>query len=95
MTVTHDWVQRGAVRAELEAAEARTLAPWAAKAAESAGQGRARGPSADLLDARPGRIIFSRAMLRAHGKTQSFIPAFSGRARPPAARASPTSATTT
>jgi dGTPase len=24
------------------------------------------------------RIIFSRAMLRAHGKTQSFIPAFSG-----------------
>ena len=31
------------------------------------------------------RIIFSRAMMRAHGKTQSFIPVFSGRAggRPP------------
>src|SRR4029450_7016740 len=28
-----DWVQQGTVRAELEAAEARTLAPWAAKAA--------------------------------------------------------------
>jgi len=35
-----DWVQRGTVRAELEAAEARTLAPWAAKAAHSAGRGQ-------------------------------------------------------
>ena len=36
-----DWVQRGTVRAELEAAEARTLAPWAARAAESGGRGQA------------------------------------------------------
>jgi dGTPase len=77
---TQDWVRLGTVRAELEAAEARTLAPWAARSAES--RGRARPEPADPvrtcwmrdLD----RIIFSRAMMRAHGKTQSFIPAFSG-----------------
>src|SRR6266498_1312699 len=76
---THDWVERGTIRAELEMAELRTLAPWAAKSAHSAG--RAQPESEDPvrtcwmrdLD----RITFSRTMLRAHGKTQSFIPAFS------------------
>ena len=79
MKATQDWVRLGTVRGELEAAEARTLAPWAAKSAES--RGRARPEPEDPvrtcwmrdLD----RIIFSRAMMRAHGKTQSFIPAFS------------------
>jgi len=80
VTVTHDWVQRGTVRAELEAAEARTLAPWAAKAAESAGRGQpeSEDPVRTCWMRDLDRIIFSRAMLRAHGKTQSFIPAFSG-----------------
>ena len=80
MTATHDWVQRGTVRAELEAAEARTLAPWSAKAAESAGRGQAEpeDPVRTCWMRDLDRITFSRAMLRAHGKTQSFIPAFSG-----------------
>ncbi len=80
MKVTQDWVRLGTVRAELEAAEVRTLAPWAARSAES--RGRADPEPEDSvrtcwmrdLD----RIIFSRAMMRAHGKTQSFIPAFAG-----------------
>jgi dGTPase len=79
MRTMTDWVRQGTVRAELEAAELRTLAPWAAKASES--RGRARPEPEDPvrtcwirdLD----RIIFSKAMMRAHGKTQSFIPAFS------------------
>ncbi|HKQ02374.1 MAG TPA: hypothetical protein VJ735_18780, partial [Actinomycetes bacterium] len=75
-----DWVQQGTVRAELEAAEARTLAPWAAKAAESAGRGQPEpeDPVRTCWMRDLDRIIFSRAMMRAHGKTQSFIPAFSG-----------------
>ena len=75
-----DWVQQGTVRAELEAAEARTLAPWAARAAESAGRGQTEpeDPVRTCWMRDLDRIIFSRAMLRAHGKTQSFIPAFSG-----------------
>src|SRR4030095_2487393 len=59
---------------------------WAARAAESRGRAT-REPEDPVrtcwmrdLD----RIIFSRAMMRAHGKTQSFIPAFS-EAPPPAA----------
>jgi dGTPase len=75
-----DWVQRGTVRAELEAEEARSLAPWASKAAESAGRGQPEpeDPVRTCWMRDLDRIIFSRAMLRAHGKTQSFIPAFSG-----------------
>jgi len=77
---TQDWVQQGTVRAELEAAEARTLAPWAAKAASSAGRGQPEpeDPVRTCWMRDLDRIIFSRAMMRAHGKTQSFIPAFSG-----------------
>jgi dGTPase len=77
---TQDWVQRGTVRAELEAAEARTLAPWAARSAASAGrvQPEPEDPVRTCWMRDLDRIIFSRAMLRAHGKTQSFIPAFSG-----------------
>src|SRR6266498_1303846 len=59
---TQDWVDQGTIRAELEAAELRTLAPWAARSAHSAG--RAEPEPEDPL--------------RAHGKPQSFIPAFSG-----------------
>jgi dGTPase len=74
-----DWVQQGTIRAQLEATEARTLAPWAAKASSS--QGRSAPEPEDTvrtcwmrdLD----RITFSKATMRAHGKTQSFIPAFS------------------
>ena len=68
------------MRAELEAAEARTLAPWAAKAASSAGRGQPEpeDPVRTCWMRDLDRIIFSRAMMRAHGKTQSFIPAFSG-----------------
>ncbi|HEV3012695.1 MAG TPA: hypothetical protein VG499_05430, partial [Actinomycetota bacterium] len=68
MTATNtDWVQRGTVRAELEAAE-------------SAGRGQAEpeDPVRTCWMRDLDRIIFSRAMMRAHGKTQSFIPAFSG-----------------
>ncbi len=80
MTTTHDWVQQGTVRAELEAAEARTLAPWAARSAQSAGRGQPEpeDPVRTCWMRDLDRIIFSRAMMRAHGKTQSFIPAFSG-----------------
>jgi dGTPase len=76
---TTDWVQQGTVRAELEAAEARTLAPWAARAAESTGRGQPEpeDPVRTCWMRDLDRIIFSRAMMRAHGKTQSFIPAFS------------------
>ncbi len=79
MRGTRDWVQQGTVRAELEAAESRTLAPWAARAAESAGRGRPEpeDPVRTCWMRDLDRIIFSRAMMRAHGKTQSFIPAFS------------------
>src|SRR5829696_6663768 len=58
-----DWVQRGTVRAELEAAEARTLAPWAAKAAESAGRGQAEpeDPVRTCWMRDLDRITFSRA----------------------------------
>jgi dGTPase len=64
-----DWVQRGTVRAELESAEGRTLAPWAAKAAESAGRARPEpeDPVRTCWMRDLDRIIFSRAMLRAHG----------------------------
>jgi dGTPase len=74
-----DWVQQGTVRAELEAAEARTLAPWAARSAESAGRAspEPEDPVRTCWMRDLDRIIFSRAMMRAHGKTQSFIPAFS------------------
>jgi dGTPase len=74
-----DWLQRGTVRAELEAAELRTLAPWAAKAAESAGraQPEPEDPVRTCWMRDLDRIIFSKAMMRAHGKTQSFIPALS------------------
>jgi dGTPase len=74
-----DWVQQGTVRAELEAAEARALAPWAAKSADSAGRGspEPEDPVRTCWMRDLDRIIFSRAMMRAHGKTQSFIPAFS------------------
>jgi dGTPase len=77
---TQDWVKQGTIRAELEAAELRTLAPWAAKSAHSAGRGRpeAEDPVRTCWMRDLDRITFSRAMLRAHGKTQSFIPAFSG-----------------
>jgi dGTPase len=77
---TQDWVERGTIRAELEAAELRTLAPWAAKAAHSAGRGQPEpeDPVRTCWMRDLDRITFSRAMLRAHGKTQSFIPAFSG-----------------
>jgi dGTPase len=80
VTTTHDWVQQGTIRAELEASETRTLAPWAARAAESAGRGQPEpeDPVRTCWMRDLDRIIFSRAMLRAHGKTQSFIPAFSG-----------------
>jgi dGTPase len=80
VTTTHDWVQQGTVRAELEAAETRTLAPWAARAEASAGRGQPEpeDPVRTCWMRDLDRIIFSRAMLRAHGKTQSFIPAFSG-----------------
>jgi dGTPase len=76
---TRDWVQQGTVRAELEAAEAAELAPWAARAAESAGRGQPEpeDPVRTCWMRDLDRIIFSRAMMRAHGKTQSFIPAFS------------------
>ena len=79
MRATQDWVQQGTVRAELEAAGARTLAPWAARAAESAGRGQPEpeDPVRTCWMRDLDRIIFSRAMMRAHGKTQSFIPAFS------------------
>ena len=74
-----DWVRRGTVRAELEAAELRTLAPWAAKAATSGGRAtpEPEDPVRTCWMRDLDRIIFSRAMMRAHGKTQSFIPAFS------------------
>jgi len=77
---TQDWVKQGTIRAELEAAETRTLAPWAAKAAESAGRGHPEpeDPVRTCWMRDLDRITFSRAMMRAHGKTQSFIPAFSG-----------------
>jgi len=77
---THDWVKQGTIRAGLEAAELHTLAPWAAKAAESAGRGQPEpeDPVRTCWMRDLDRITFSRAMLRAHGKTQSFIPAFSG-----------------
>jgi dGTPase len=77
---THDWVKRGTIRAGLEAAELHTLAPWAARAAESAGRGQPEpeDPVRTCWMRDLDRITFSRAMLRAHGKTQSFIPAFSG-----------------
>ena len=80
MQATQDWVKRGTIRAELEAAELRTLAPWAAKAAESAGRGHPEeeDPVRTCWMRDVDRITFSRAMMRAHGKTQSFIPAFSG-----------------
>jgi dGTPase len=76
---TPDWVGRGTIRSRLEDEEQRTLAPWAARSAGS--KGRATPEPEDPvrtcwmrdLD----RIIFSKAMMRAHGKTQSFIPAFS------------------
>jgi len=76
---TTDWVQQGTVRAELEAAEARTLAPWAGRAAESTGRGQPEpeDPVRTCWMRDLDRIFFSRAMMRAHGKTQSFIPAFS------------------
>jgi dGTPase len=79
MRATMDWVQQGTVRAELEAAELRELAPWAAKAAESAGRGRwePEDPVRTCWMRDLDRIIFSKAMMRAHGKTQSFIPVFS------------------
>ncbi len=79
MRATQDWVQQGTIRAELEAAEARTLAPWAARAAESVGRDRPEpeDPVRTCWMRDLDRIIFSRAMMRAHGKTQSFIPAFS------------------
>lgn len=78
MSVTYDWVQQGTVRAELEEAERRTLAPWAARAAESAGraQPEPEDPVRTCWMRDLDRIIFSRAMMRAHGKTQSFIPVF-------------------
>jgi dGTPase len=74
-----DWVQQGTVRAELEADEARTLAPWAARSATSVGRGspEPEDPVRTCWMRDLDRIIFSRAMMRAHGKTQSFIPAFS------------------
>jgi dGTPase len=77
---TQDWVKQGTIRAELEAAELRALAPWAAKSAQSAGRGQpeAEDPVRTCWMRDLDRITFSRAMLRAHGKTQSFIPAFSG-----------------
>src|SRR6266536_2853057 len=77
---TQDWVKQGTIRAELEAAELRMLAPWAAKSAQSAGRGRPEpeDPVRTCWMRDLDRITFSRAMLRAHGKTQSFIPAFSG-----------------
>ncbi len=80
MKATHDWVKQGTIRAGLEAAELHTLAPWAAKAAESAGRGQPEpeDPVRTCWMRDLDRITFSRAMLRAHGKTQSFIPAFSG-----------------
>ncbi|HZD00103.1 MAG TPA: HD domain-containing protein [Actinomycetes bacterium] len=80
MKATHDWVKRGTIRAELEAAEMRTLAPWASRAAESAGRGHPEpeDPVRTCWMRDLDRITFSRAMMRAHGKTQSFIPAFSG-----------------
>jgi dGTPase len=77
---THDWVKQGTIRAELEAAELRELAPWAAKSAESAGRGHPEpeDPVRTCWMRDLDRITFSRAMMRAHGKTQAFIPAFSG-----------------
>jgi dGTPase len=77
---TTDWVQQGTIRAQLEAAEARTLAPWAARSAASAGRAHPEpeDPVRTCWMRDLDRIIFSRAMMRAHGKTQSFIPAFSG-----------------
>ena len=80
MTPTQDWVKQGTIRAELEAAETRTLAPWAAKAAESAGRvhPEPEDPVRTCWMRDLDRLTFSRAMMRAHGKTQSFIPAFSG-----------------
>src|SRR6266545_1113301 len=77
---TQDWVDQGTIRAELEAAELRTLAPWAARSAHSAGraQPEPEDPVRTCWMRDLDRITFSRAMLRAHGKTQSFIPAFSG-----------------
>ena len=78
MVTAHDWVRQGTVRARLEAEEARTLAPWAAKSAESAGRARPEpeDPVRTCWMRDLDRIIFSRAMMRAHGKTQSFIPVF-------------------
>src|SRR6266498_1431689 len=77
---TQDWVDQGTIRAELEAAELRTLAPWAGRSAHSAGraQPEPEDPVRTCWMRDLDRITFSRAMLRAHGKTQSFIPAFSG-----------------
>jgi dGTPase len=74
-----DWVRQGTIRASIEATELRTLAPWAAKSAAS--QGRAAPEPEDTVRTcwmrDVDRITFSKAMMRAHGKTQSFIPAFS------------------
>jgi dGTPase len=86
-----DWLQRGTVRAELEVAELRTLAPWAAKAATSAGRAtpEPEDPVRTCWMRDLDRIIFSRAMMRAHGKTQSFIPAFSEAPPPGAGRTPP------
>lgn len=80
MRSTQDWVKQGTIRAELEAAETRALPPWAAKAAESAGRGQPEpeDPVRTCWMRDLDRITFSRAMMRAHGKTQSYIPAFSG-----------------
>jgi len=77
---TQDWVKQGTIRAEVEAAELGTLAPWAARASESAGRGHPEpeDPVRTCWMRDLDRITFSRAMMRAHGKTQSFIPAFSG-----------------
>jgi dGTPase len=78
MAATQDWVQLGTVRAELEVAEESTLAPWASRSARSSGRGRTEpeDPVRTCWMRDLDRIIFSRAMMRAHGKTQSFIPVF-------------------
>jgi len=74
-----DWVRDGTIRSQLEAAEARTLAPWAARSAETAGRSvpEPEDPVRTCWMRDLDRIIFSKAMMRAHGKTQTFIPAFS------------------
>jgi dGTPase len=74
-----DWVREGTIRSQLEAAEADTLAPWAARSAETAGRSvpEPEDPVRTCWMRDLDRIIFSKAMMRAHGKTQTFIPAFS------------------